>query len=311
MFLPATPPAAPANPVSDKLTFGMMTLMTIIPMFSTKAQKIDETGECLRVAAGQMMESQENLAKIREQLRKVMSGQTADNAIKDMMILDGCFKTTNAKMDQLSTLLETVAQSVAKDQGRFNGVALAGEAKAIAQLLIPFMGKALATITSYIVLGVLAALLMKTKKGLDGAANTMNTGMTPEVSQAVSTAGDVAGGAGSGSLSGSTPTGGAMPAVTTTSNGQTLTPNVFNSGPGSSGWVAVDPNTQQPVGGGAGAGAGAGAVGGSRITIETRADGTVKVDMGQPDRDVSLQADIGGKKVDIKYDGDGDGKVGG
>lgn len=309
MLLATPPPTPPANPVSDKLTAGLMTLMTIIPMFTTKAQKIDETGECLRVAAGQMMESQENLAKIREQLRKVMAGQAADAAIKDMVILDGCFKTTNAKMDQLSTLLETTAQNVAKDQTRFNAVALAGEAKAIAQLLVPFMGQALATITSYVVLGVLAALLMKTKKGLDSAAQTMNTGLMPEVSQAVSTAGDVASGVGTGSLNGTTGSSGSgTPSLTSTGNGQTLTPNVFNSGPGS-GWVAVDPNAAAGSGGAVGGGGVAG--GGSRITIETRADGTVKVDMGQPDRDVSLQADIGGKKVDIKYDGDGDGKVGG
>jgi len=159
---------------------------------------------------------------------------------------------------------------------------------------------------------VLSALLMKSKKELNGAADTMNSSLMPQVSQTGTTAGNVAGGIDTASLTGggSAANGSGVPATAANSagnsNGQTLTPSVFSSGPGS-GWVANDPVAPQSTGSG---GSGGVAAGGNRIVIETHADGTIKVDMGQPDRDVSLQADLGGKKVDIKYDGDGDGKVG-
>ncbi|HZM74253.1 MAG TPA: hypothetical protein VFC19_00915 [Candidatus Limnocylindrales bacterium] len=309
-MLLATPPAKPPTVGTMNSCTAGLTIACTIAMFLIKSPKIGEFAESIGVAAGQMKEPQDNIAQIREKLRQVFSGATADNAYKDLMILDGCFKTTNAKMDQFSTLMDNLAEKVGGNQGKFNAIALAGEAQALAQMLIPFMGKALATITSFAVLGVLSALLMKTKKELNGAADTMNSSLMPAVSQTATTAGNVAGGIDTATLTGSgSTTAGAGTPVSTTSNGQTLTPSVFNSGP-SSGWVATDP-ALSGVGptGGAG-GAGMATAGGNRIVIETHADGTVKVDMGQPDRDVSLQADIGGKKVDIKYDGDGDGKVG-
>lgn len=308
MLLATPPPKPPTVGIMNSCTAGL-TIACTIAMFLIKARKIGEFGEGMAVASGQLKEPQDNIAQLRERLKQVMSGASGENAYKDLVILDGCFKTTNDKMDQLSILMDTVSEKVSGNQGKFNAVALAGEAKALAQLLIPYVGKAMATITSFAVLAVLSALLMKTKKDLNGAADTMNTSLAPAVSQTATTAGNVA--TGIGSTSTSTPGGSSTASpLSTTSNGQTLTPSVFNSGP-SGGWVAADPAAQQSTAGGGGAGAGVGAAaGGNRITIETRADGTVKVDMGQPDRDVSLQADIGGKKVDIKYDGDGDGKVG-
>jgi hypothetical protein len=313
MLLATPPPKPPTVGVMNSCTAGL-TIACTIAMFLIKAKGIGEFGEGMAVASGQLKEPQDNIAQLRERLKQVMSGSSAENAYKDLMILDGCFRTTNDKMDQLSVLMDTVSEKVSGNQGKFNAVALAGEAQALAQLLIPFMGKALATITSFAVLAVLSALLMKTKKELHSAADTMNTSLAPAVSQTATTAGNVAGGIGGTSLgsAGSSSTASLLGtnSLSTTSNGQTLTPSVFNSGP-NGGWVATDPAAQQSTAGGGGAGAGVGAAaGGNRITIETHADGTVKVDMGQPDRDVSLQADIGGKKVDIKYDGDGDGKVG-
>lgn len=308
-MLLAIPPSKPPTVGTMNSCTAGLTIAVTLAMFFIKPGKIGEFAESIGVAAGQMKEPQDNIAQIREKLRQVFSGKTADNAYQDLMVLDGCFKTTNEKMDQFSTLMDGVAEKVSGAQGKFNSVALAGEAQAIAQMLIPFMGKALATITSFAVLGVLSALLMKTKKELNGAADTMNGSLMPAVSQTGSTAGNVASAIDTASLAGSgSGTGSSMP-LSTTGNGQTLTPSVFDSGPGS-GWVAADPASG--VGSGVGfAGAGVAApAGGNRIVIETHADGTVKVDMGQPDHDVSLQADLGGKKVDIKFDGDGDGKVG-
>lgn len=298
--------AAPTNTM-NKFTGGAILIVSGL-MFLIKPDKIGEFSEALGVAVGQMKEPQDNIAKIREKLPQVIKGSTGTNAYKDLLILDDCFKTSNDKMDELSSLMDILSDKVGGNQGKFNSVALAGEAQALAQMLIPFMGQALATITSFAVLGVLSALLMKTKKDLNGAAETMNSSLMPAVSQTATTAGNVAGGIDTASLlSGARTTGSGTP-VSTASNGQTLNPSVFNSGPGG-GWVAVDPMAQQSAAVGTGAASGA-AAGGNRIVIETRADGTIKVDMGQPDRDVSLQADLGGKKVDIKYDGDGDGKVG-
>jgi hypothetical protein len=316
MLLAIPPSNPPTVGTMNSCTAGMTTVCTIA-MFLIKAAKIGEFAESVGVASGQMKEPQDNIAQLRERLRRVLSGSTGDNAYKDLMILDGCFKTNNEKMDQLSNLMDLLAEKVGGNQGKFNAVALAGEAQAIAEMLVPFMGKALATITSFAVLAVLSALLVKTKKELSGAADTMNSSLMPAVSQTATTAGNVAGGIDIASLAGGTGSTTTSPLNGTgTSNGQTLTPSVFNSGPGT-GWVTIDPIERQPqylgdgntgeTGSGSGSG---GAAGGNRIVIETHADGTIKVDMGQPERDVSLQADIGGKKVDIKYDGDGDGKVG-
>jgi hypothetical protein len=292
MFLAAAAAQPPKFSTIDHFTAHAAAWLAIT-MFRIKAPKIGEFAEEMGAVAGQMKEPQEAIARAREQLKDVWpSGKASEQALKDLMILDGCFKTTNDNMTRFSTVLDNLAQDVDRDQGRFNAVALAGEALALAQMFIPFIGKGLAMATSYAVLGVLSAILMKTKKTLNNSAAKLQAENMPQAAQTLATATDVA-------KNTSAPGVSTSPPAYSTTGGQSLTPSVLNSAP-SGGWVAVDPA----------ASSGSATVGGSRIVIETRPDGTVNVEMGQPDHDVSLVADIGGKKVDIKYDGDGDGRVG-
>jgi uncharacterized protein YukE len=326
---------APANGgVIDALTGGQLTTLLRLILADTGA--IQDFASAIEDLAAQLDGPRASLGRARDRIGRAWEGDSRDRALRDMMVLDGCFGDTNRGLRRLSDSVGSVGDQIQRTQDTYNRTVQIGNALASAQLSIPFVGQAVATATSLAVIAAVAKLLIGVGKMLAGAGDTMRTSDVPTAGDVITRASGIANGIGGGPFGGGPFGGGPFgggpfgggpfgsdPSIAPGApppyqpvpyqpapyrgaqpmNGsQSLTPTVFD--PRSS-WVAVDPASQS-------SGTAHAPAAGDDIVIKATKDG-VEVHMSRPNHDVSLHVDavIDGKKVsqDVKYDGDGDGKV--
>ncbi|MCP2321606.1 hypothetical protein HDA40_000113 [Hamadaea flava] len=317
------------GPVVDMLTGGQLT--TLAQRLLADPQSLRRCADAVLDIVSALNGPSDRIALARKAIDAVWSGAAKETNVNRLLVLDGCFSTTSDGLKNLAEWLARVADLVQQAQRTYNAVVKSGNAAATAQLSIPFGGQAIATVTSWLVVGMVVKIVIQLITTLSGmsdqlktssgatAEQTLQTASTMPTGPAVSSTVDqsaVGTGLGtttapSGTTSG--PTNGATTSGTGSAigTGQTLTPSVLTSGD----WVARDPATTSATSGATGAGtpSGTAQTGGDTIVIKTTKDG-VEVQLARPEHDVSLKVEavIDGKKVtqDIEFDGDGDGKVG-
>ncbi|MEV6969909.1 hypothetical protein AB0M47_32825 [Hamadaea sp. NPDC051192] len=306
------------GPVVDMLTGGQLT--TLAQRLLADPQSLWQCADAVLDIVSALNGPSDRIALARKAIDAVWSGAAKQANVDRLLVLDGCFSTTSDGLKNLAEWLARVADLVQQAQRTYNAVVKSGNAAATAQLSIPFGGQAIATFTSWLVVGMVVKIIIQLITTLSGMSDQLKTSSGATAEQALQTASTMPTGPAAGdatpiasTMDGTPATSGASTSSGTGSTigtGQTLTPSVLTSGD----WVARDPATASSGGTATGTAQSVAAqTGGDTIVIKTTKDG-VEVQLARPEHDVSLKVEavIDGKKVtqDIEFDGDGDGKVG-